>query len=200
MWHVDGVSPAAFRGPRGALRSACSPRVQIPLARLEAEFAYYPFTGPEYPQGVPDPLAVQAHSDLNCSLACAGLSQAHDPSEFRRRGCRLIALRASALWLLRSVCRARLVEGDFRLQLLVPCGLPDVVRLDRSMHPHPARRLVTGGTSWQNVDPSVRPTRGAAAQMMGSRVGRCWQCVLPRRNRAVAVLTLRASVLSSGLQ
>jgi hypothetical protein len=80
--------------------------VEIPLARLEAEFAYYPFTGPEYPQGVPDPLVVQAHSDLNCSLA--------------------------------------------------------------SMHPHPARRLVTGGTSWQNVDPSVRPTRGAAAQMMGT--------------------------------
>lgn len=82
--------------------------VEIPLSRLEKEFAFYPFSGGVYPESVLEPRAVQTHNDLSCPLA--------------------------------------------------------------SSAPHPARRLVTGGTSWQNVDASapMSVARKTAAQMLQS--------------------------------
>lgn len=43
--------------------------VEIPLARLDAEFAYYPFSGGEYPEGVAEPHSVITHNDLSSPMA-----------------------------------------------------------------------------------------------------------------------------------
>jgi hypothetical protein len=43
--------------------------VEIPLARLEAEFAFYPFEGGNYPETVAAPFEVKPHCDLTCTPA-----------------------------------------------------------------------------------------------------------------------------------
>jgi len=43
--------------------------VEIPLGRLEADFAFYPFEGGKYPEGVAAPLEVKPQCDLSCQPA-----------------------------------------------------------------------------------------------------------------------------------
>jgi hypothetical protein len=43
--------------------------VEIPLGRLEEDFAFYPFEGGKYPEIVAAPMEVKAHCDLSCPPA-----------------------------------------------------------------------------------------------------------------------------------
>jgi hypothetical protein len=46
--------------------------VEIPLSRLEQNFAFYPFEGTKYPEGLAIPKEVTPHCDLACPIAAKG--------------------------------------------------------------------------------------------------------------------------------